>query len=306
MAEQGIRITIEDADTWIPNETGPKPDSKVTPRLLKLAKDYDVVHAFGYRCAWACGAAFKSYSAWFYTAYDMPKTTHELLIDKLNEAQAGICSSRAVYRALDSAIAIDLVVEPPGVDLPQSAQGYEARTGGRIVVAALGRLVSERGLESLIPAMEHVWTTFPDCVLRIGGTGPQAAEIAALARRSSRTTQIELVGAVTDLDSFYAQADVVAVPSRRAGTSMVALEAMARSRPVLLRSTGGLPELIEPDVSGMLFEDDDSLGETLSEMLSLPLTRQTLAGAGRVRVEERFAMADHAESIAALYKGVME
>src|SRR5688572_29660469 len=146
LPKHGVDVRIENAEKWIPNETGPKPDAKVTPQLERLAKDVQIVHGFGYRPAWACGAAFKSYSAWVYTAYDVPKTTHQLLIDKLNEAQAGICSSRAVFRALDEAIAIDLVIERPGalpVETGLSKEEAMQRLGLPIdatAILALGRL----------------------------------------------------------------------------------------------------------------------------------------------------------------------
>ena len=58
LAKHGVEVRIEDAEKWIPNETGPKPDDKVSPQLMKLAKDVQLVHAFGYRSAWASGAAF--------------------------------------------------------------------------------------------------------------------------------------------------------------------------------------------------------------------------------------------------------
>lgn len=309
----GCTVKVENAEKWIPNETGSKPDAKVTPQLTKLAADYDIVHAFGYRPAWACGVAFKSSSAWLYTAYDMPKTTHQLLIDKLNEAQAGICSSRAVYRALDEAIAIDLVIERPGIEplvdsgLPkEEAKRLLGFPSDAIAILAMGRLVPERGFDALVKAMEEVWPTYPEAHLVIGGTGPQEDELKKQAKASSRADQVLLHGLVSDKATFFAAADIVVVPSRRAGTSMVALEAMSLGLPVLLRNTGGLPELIDPDISGMLFDNDDTLGGTINEMLGLPLTLETLASAARVRVIEHFAMADHAESIAKLYRSVLE
>jgi glycosyltransferase involved in cell wall biosynthesis len=313
LEKHGCTVKIDNAEKWIPNETGPKPDAKVTPLLKKLSEDFDIVHAFGYRSAWACAAAFKSYSAWVYTAYDMPKTTHQLLIDKVNEAQAGICSSRAVYRALDEAIAIDLVIERPGI-LPlvqpeiskEEAKGLLGLPADAIAIVALGRQVPERGFDALLEAMELVWPAFGEAHLVLGGSGPEAESLRKAAASCSRPSQVKLTGHVKDIASFLWAADLVVVPSRRAGTSMVALDAMCLGLPVLLRNTGGLPELIDPDISGMLFDNDHTLGDTINEMLGLPLTLQTLGSAARVRVEEHFHLSDHAESIAKLYRSVLE
>lgn len=313
LAEHGCTVKIEDAEKWMPNETGPKPDSKVTPHLVKLAKDFDIVHAFGYRPAWACGVAFKSYSAWFYTAYDIPKTTHEMLIDKLNEAQAGICASRAVYRALDEAIAIDLVLERPGIaslSQPIKTRAEAKRSLGvpesAVLIAGLGRLVPERGFDALLRAMDAVWQDVPEAHLRIGGVGPESGALAELAKGLSKAGHVGLSGRAADAREFLSAADLVVIPSRRAGMSMVGLEAMSLGLPVLLRNTGGLPELIDPDISGMLFETDESLGSTIVELLGLPLTLETLGNAARIRAEEHFSLAEHAGSIARLYKAVLE
>lgn len=311
LVRRGIEVDIEDADRWIPNETGSKPDSKVTPQLKKKAENYHAVHAFGYRSAWACGAAFRSNAAWFYSAYDMPKTTHELLIDKLNEAQAGICSSRAVYRALDEAIAIDLVTEPPGI-LATEKSSPRIGESGQPVIAAIGRLTPEKGFEALIHAMERVWEVHPDAQLSLATVPSFPArpeyekELRDALAKTSRPDQIRLAGELKDKAAFFREATIFVVPSRRAGFSMAALEAMSAGIPVLLRRTGGLPEIIDPDISGMLFDDDESLGETINEMLSLPMTLEAISRAAPIRVEELFDIDHHAIRIEQIYRDVLE
>jgi glycosyltransferase involved in cell wall biosynthesis len=312
LRERGHEAEIEDASDWIPNETGPKVDKAVTKRLRERAKGFDLVHALGYRPAWACSEAFGHREAWVYTAYDMPKTTHRLLVSRLNDAQAGICPTRAVFRALDEAIAIDLTTLSPGVRpvpdrLPTKEEARKSLgLPEGFVLGGLGRIVPERGFASLIGAMGAVWANCPETILALAGDGPLRAELEELAAQTSRPEQIRFLGPLADVWPFFPALDLFVVPSTRAGFSMAALEAMAAGVPAMVRGTGGLLELVEADLSGFVFRKDDELGSHIAELLDLPLTLQTVAGAGRVRASETFALEPCVEGHIELYRSILE
>ena len=312
LAGKDIQVDIEDASIWIPNETGPRHDKSISKKLKQKSEGYDVVHAFGYRTAWACSAAFGHKEAWVYTAYDIPKTTHRVLISHLNDAQTGICASRAVYRALDEAIAIDLTTICPGVrpapedkpdreevrrelDLPSTAK----------VVGGFGRLIPERGFRQLVDAMGIVWAGFPEAVLAIGGDGPERTTLENAVKETHRPDQVRILGHMPDAWKFLAALDLCIVPSTRAGFSMVALEAMALGVPVMVRNAGGLTELVETDISGFVFRADEELGQHISEVLDLPLTLQTVGAAGRIRAAETFSLEPCVEGLVEIYRGIV-
>lgn len=313
LGNHGIAVSIEDAASWIPNETGSRVDKKISDRLRKLAAPYDLVHAFGYRSAWACSHAFSHKEAWIYTGYDLPKTTHRLLISALNDAQAGIVSCHAVFRALDEAIALDLNVIPPGIATVREAPPPKSTLKESFgldpdahLLGVLARLVPERGVRSVIDAMETVWKSHPTAHLVIAGEGPEQDHLKYLASETANPTQIRFQGRVTDKDRFFGALDLLVVPSTRAAFSMAALEAMARSVPVLLRHTGGLPEMIDEDVSGYLFDSDEQLGPRLVELLDMPLAIQSAGRAGRIRSLELFNIDRCAQMVADLYRSVVE
>jgi glycosyltransferase involved in cell wall biosynthesis len=307
-----IEVRIEEASDWIPNETGGKIDKTVTKRLREVSAGYDLVHAFGYRTAWACSEAFGHKEAWVYTGYDIPKTTHRILISHLNDAQQGLCASRAVFRALDEAIAIDLATIIPGVrkppeDLPSKADCRRAfgLPESGVVIGGLGRLVKERGFDALVAAMGIVWSGSSDAVLAIAGEGPERPFLEAEARQSLRPDQIRFLGKVDDACQFLNGLDLFVVPSRRAGFSMAGLEAMSLGIPTTVRSTGGLIELVDPDISGFVFRADEELPSHIVELLDLPLTLQTVGNAGRIRASETFALESYVESLADVYRSIV-
>lgn len=312
LAARDIAVDVVDATDWIPNETGPKFDKTISKKLREVGGPYDLIHAFGYRAAWACSEAFSHKEAWIYTAYDLPKTTHRVLISHLNDSQTGLCASRAIFRALDDAIAIDLTTLSPGVrpvpdrvptkDEARRAMGLPLEAK---VVGGLGRLVPERGFKALIEAMGIVWANHPDAYLVIAGEGPERPFLEAAVGTLHRPEQIKLVGNVDDAFAFLAALDFMVVPSLRAGFSMAALEAMSLGIPTTVRATGGLIELIEPDITGFIFRQDLELGSHISEILDLPLTLETVGNAGRIRATETFGLEPCVDGVVEIYRNIV-
>lgn len=300
----GVDVHIEEADGWIPNETGKKVDRQVSERLRAVASDFDWVHAFGYRAAWACAEAFGKKECWFYSAYDMPKTTHPELAERLDQAQCGFASSEAVRRILRDALVDEVRVVTPGVAAAASAESRDAARE-RLelppespVLGALGRWVPERGFSALIESMERVWGRLPDAHLVLAGEGPLAEELQELASKQPRASQISILPWRADASNLLDAFDLIVVPSTRQGFSMVAAEAMLLGQTVLLRRTGGLPEMIDERVSGFLFDSDADLGDTAAGLLQSPMTLGVVGNAARVRAEDRFDRRVCAEAVA--------
>lgn len=310
LVEKGHEVRWERAESWMPKETGPKPDRTCTDKLKPFAAEYDLVHALGYRPAWACSEAFKHKKPWVYTAYDYPKSNHKLVIDHLNDSQVGICTSRALYRSLDDVIATGLQVVTMGVPEPVAPCRESARLGLNLkdedfVIAGLGRWIQERGFGALIAAMESIAREKPEAKLLLGGEGPLEESLRMAAYESSSANHIRILGKLGDPMALIAAADLFVVPSYIASFSMTAVEAMHLGIPVMLRDAGGLHEMIDPDVSGLLFETDDNLAEKIVEAINLPLTREVVGGSGRVRAQEHFSWSEHVRAINDVYESVL-
>lgn len=298
LAQEGIELVVDDA-SWIPSQTGRATDKEVSKRLRADARGFDVVHALEYRAAWACGEAFALKFPWVYTAYNMPKTTHPELVDRLNASRRGIVPSRAVYDALDAADTVNLEVLPmPAAEEPGDREAARKEIGvpdGACLIYAQGEFTAESGLGALVPAMEAVWEASPEARLVIVGEGTEH-----VASSDVRATVLR-----TWLDHpvrWLSAADVVVVPSHRAGWSRTAVEAMEQGVSVALRNAGGLVEIGDPGVSTWLFQDDDDLGRVLAEAAVSPLRRDSMGAAGRAWVQSRLDPSRHARRLARLYR----
>jgi glycosyltransferase involved in cell wall biosynthesis len=309
----GIEAAIEEASSWIPDDTGIKTDKIVSSKLRAIGKPFDLVHAIGYRAAWACAEAFGYNEAWLYTAYDLPKTTNRLLIDRLNRAQLGLCASHAILTALDHVLALDLSVVSPGVPAARenSPNVADARSKlglptGVAIVGFAGRFVPENSVSSLIQSFETVWMGKPESMLAIAGEGPERSTLIDLASRAKHPDKIRIFDWLDDPTNFFAGLDALVVPSTRAGYSMAAVEAMSAGVPALLRASGGLLELADQHISGFFFDSDEELGSRITELLEMPVTLESVGQTARLRVLERFTLEQCVESVADAYRSICQ
>jgi len=210
----------------------------------------------------------------------------------LRAARYGLAGTDAVV-AMSAPLAEDLVtvlgrradaVTPLPAQPPPTAVAPPPGTGS---VLAVGRLVPEKGHLDLVDAVAQLGNSGRDLRLAIVGEGPERTAIAE--RASAAGVPIELPGATppSQLDDWYARADVVVVPSHREGFGLVAAEALLRGRPVVATDAGGLAEIVEDGVTGWSVRPRDPAGlaRAIAAVLDDPTeaTRRTDAGAARVR-----------------------
>jgi glycogen(starch) synthase len=156
-----------------------------------------------------------------------------------------------------------------GVDLELFAR--PRLVGGRPFVFAAGRLVQNKGFDLLIDAWERLSSTFADTMLVIAGDGPQRAELERRIAASPSADRMYLVGALTrqDVADRMRAASAFVLPSRAEALGLVVLEAMAAGAPVVAADVGGVPELVQDRVNGLLFKsgDADGLADALAASL---------------------------------------
>jgi glycosyltransferase involved in cell wall biosynthesis len=163
---------------------------------------------------------------------------------------------------------------------------------GELRVLFAGAYGRAKGLDELIAAMADLRSARPPFRLIVVGYEMRPGErsrLEALAQALNVDDAVEFHLPVPspELRRYYETCDIVCLPSRREGFPMVLLEAMAFGLPPVATNVGGIPELIEDDVTGLLIEPGDApaLAAALAR-LSDTATRARIGEAASRRAAE--------------------
>lgn len=163
-------------------------------------------------------------------------------------------------------------------------------------VAFVGRIVPEKGIDTLFAAFRLVVREIPDATLLVAGLEhPVTAESGQHHRELRRSTppRCRWLGQREDVVSLYHAADVVVVPSRwEDPLPRSILEAMACGCVVVASRIGGNPEILTDALERLLFpvEDVTELASVLLQLGKDPLLRESLREASHGRVATGFSM----------------
>jgi len=166
-------------------------------------------------------------------------------------------------------------------------------------VAIIGQLTPLKRQDLFIRAAaqlvrERNWTDVEFVIAGAPGTSETdeayAASLRTLASEQGIAEQVRFLGYVNELPMRLRAFDVVVVPSDNEAFSLALVEAMGAGCPVVATRVGGMAEIVEDEVSGLLIEPDDewALSTAMSRLLVDRTMRLKLGEAARARVQERF------------------
>jgi glycosyltransferase involved in cell wall biosynthesis len=218
-------------------------------------------------------------------------------------------TSRAVWRYNPAVIpnAVELQRYRPEND----GSAMRARHGireGESVVLFVGRMVAQKGIENLVEAAKSVaYAKF----LIVGG-GPELESLRRLAGRLGVSDRVIFTDQVSreDLPAYFAACDVFVLPSasRLEAFGIVALEAMASGKPVVVSDIPGVREVITDGKEGLLADpvDPDDLGGKIRILLADDKKREAMGRAGREKVEREFSIEEVVDRIEGVYRQAIE
>jgi glycosyltransferase involved in cell wall biosynthesis len=195
-----------------------------------------------------------------------------------------IDAADAVLAVSGVAAAIEVVPNPA----PPVTEFARAEPGdGTVRVAYLGGFANPvKGGEALLEALEAVVDEQPQLRVTLAGPGELPPSGRALCER---LPAVEWAGWLDDAarDALLRQAPVFVMPSLSEGLPMALLEAMAYGMAPVATRVGGIPEVLEDGVEGLLVEPGDpaALAAALRELGADPELRARLATAARARAE---------------------
>lgn len=237
----------------------------------------------------------------------------------LQNSDAIRANSEAIVRDIEQAYRITLPrdriqVIPHGLQPSVvTAAQTDANDGQEISILFVGRLEHRKGIDVLLEALPKVLDAVPHARVRIvgddtqtrqdGQTYPQAFGASAEGQRLRHRVSFE--GRLDDagVRDAYASCDIFVAPSRYESFGLIFLEAMRDGKPVIGCNAGGIPEVVEDGVTGLLVPPGDAqaLADALIRLCQSPELRSRLGAAGLQRFIDRFTAPRMAAGSASLY-----
>ena len=180
-----------------------------------------------------------------------------------------------------------------------------AGLGERDYFCYVGRLSLEKGLDTLVRAVSSLGAGR----LVIVGDGPEEDNLKALALELG-TSRVEFAGyrSGDELRRILAESQFVVLPSRwYENLPFAVMEAFASSKAVVASRIGGIPEMVDDGVNGLLFPVDDAgaLAACLRRMLADRRGREEMGRRGREKAERLYGPETHYAQIERVYREVI-
>lgn len=178
------------------------------------------------------------------------------------------------------------------------------RLHDRRYVAALGRLVPEKGFDILVEAFADIAGEQPDVDLLIAGEGPERPSLDVLIDRLGLRERVRLTGRLdrAGVAALLGGGEAFVLPSRHEPFGIVNLEAMAAGLPIVASAVGGVPELLG-DVDGATLVPPGS-PVALAEGMRTALAIGGRGRSARRHHARRYSWSAVAERYLAVYEGV--
>lgn len=176
----------------------------------------------------------------------------------------------------------------------------------KILIGTVGRLSPVKGHDSFLRAARLILEQEPGARFLIAGGGPLEDELGALARQLQLDDACLLVGPRADVYELTSAMDMFVLPSLNEGMPMAILEAMALGKPVVATAVGGVPEVVQHRVTGLLVPpgDERALADACLELARDREWAARLGAQARRVVEEEFSHEQNGQALIDAYRGV--
>jgi 1,4-alpha-glucan branching enzyme len=169
-------------------------------------------------------------------------------------------------------------------------------------VGTLGRGVNKR-VDVCIRALATARSAGAKAALVICGDGEQRSELERLVQALDIASHVKFLGTRSDVAQVLRACHVFCHAAPFEPFGIVAIEAMAVGLPIVVPDSGGIREIIEHGVNGLLYPalNHQALGEAMLTFTNEPALRESMGVASRKIVEERFSVQQYVSKLYQAY-----
>ncbi|GGP22641.1 hypothetical protein GCM10010970_26420 [Silvimonas iriomotensis] len=241
----------------------------------------------------------------------------------ISESDAILAISQGIAREIQAAYDIQIRRERLHVShlgMPDWASGLhsirEHHAAPSIDILFVGRLEKRKGIDLLLEIAPAIVQHFPQVNFHIVGDDSIPSAKGRTYRQDFELKYPQLCGSRVNfygkidersLRNRYADCDIFVAPSRFESFGLIYVEAMMFGKPLVGCDVGGIPEVVDHEVTGLLVPPDsrDHLQAALETLVSNADLRQQYGSAGRRKYEQRFSDSRMADCSVGLYQSVL-
>lgn len=171
-----------------------------------------------------------------------------------------------------------------------SSSQNKPRVNNKIVLLHVGRFAPPKNHMLLVEAFSRALKEYSSMELWLVGDGPLRPAVEDAVRERGLERSVVFWGIIPRVEEVLRDADIFILSSDWEGLPLVAVEAMAAGKPVISTSVGGVPELVEKEVTGFLVppKDPDALASAILRLARDPQLRKQMGLAAKKHAVERF------------------
>lgn len=250
---------------------------------------------------------------------EMQKSIHSIenwLVNESDKVIVNSCYMKNEIKAIFNGNEDKITIINNGVDLkkfddvyvaPEFRQNYAAPN--EKIVFFVGRLVNEKGVQTLIDAIPKIIRNYNDVKFVIAGQGPCFHSLIEQGKRLNILNRIYFTGFISEevLLKLYKCSDIAVFPSMYEPFGIVALEGMVAGIPVVVSDVGGFDEIVCHREDGMKFYcgNSNSLADCILELLKNEGLSQRMGEIGLQKVHRLYNWNNITKTILSEYQDVI-
>lgn len=175
------------------------------------------------------------------------------------------------------------------------------------LIGMVANYIPIKGHRILLQALPVVLEHFPNLRVLCFGRGSGEAGVARQVVRAGLGDHVLMAGFRTDLDRVLGGLDILVHPATREGLGVSLLQASSCGVPIIASRVGGIPEVVEDGVTGVLVppENPEALAAAITQLLKDPDCARQMGRRGRERVRAQFTVAQMVDGTMAVYKELL-
>lgn len=191
---------------------------------------------------------------------------------------------------------------------PTNFEAQTFRSDKEFLIATVGTLNPQKGVQYLIRALPKIKAEFPGVQLEIIGDGGYKKTLVKEVAKLKLKSYVKFTGFVPDVSKYLTKFDLYVQPSLSESFGLAIVQAMSVGLPVVATNTGGIPEVVTEGKSGYLVEPENpkSLADAILELLRHPSLARKMGQMGRKEARFKFNLSDMVNELEKTYEEVAQ